>query len=223
MMRFTGVRLSPLGPLSMMSWQAPALPLLDRAGHRVELVLELGRPARRDRLALRSPRRSPRRAPRARGRPRLGARSPHWPLYSRSASTGGSPASSIALAASSIGYSTRRHSAVQRSVSSRSHAARRSPSRGWPTPPGLSSHSPVGQVAARCRAAACAPHTLPRRRCGEPQRHVRMADRADARAPSASCTRRPASVGEHVLPDRVARAGVVEADLAAVGRRARGP
>ena len=130
-------------------------------------LLRLVAVADRDRLALlcrrRSPRRATARAPRAPARicasDALTGR-----VNRRSASTRGRPASSIARAASSIGYSTRRHSAVHVEVSSRSHAARGSPSRGWPTPPGLTSQRPsdrsLGPAGVRLRAG----HLARRRR-----------------------------------------------------------
>ena len=105
-------------------------------------------------------------------------------------------------AASSIGYSTRRHSAVQLSRSSSSHAARGSPSRGWPTLPGLISHLPV-ERSCSVPPGAC----IARRRSSlvarEAARHVRVADRRRRAAPSRPCTRRPAgSTARTPRPDR---------------------
>ena len=100
------------------------------------------------------------------------------------------------------------------SRSSISQAARGSPSRGCPTLPGFSSHSPS------LRSSA-----VPSRR-GSPggglalvalerERHVRVSDQADAARLGVE-----AQLGEqrreHVLPDGVARAGVVEPDRALV-------
>ena len=123
----------------------------------------------------------------------------------------GSPASSIARAASSIGYSTRRQVAFHVAVSSRSHAARGSPSRGWPTPPGLTSQLPPDRSSS-APASAVAPKTLPsssRRNqsatCEWPTAATRGVHQVDA------LLRLPGR--EHVLPDRVARAGVVERGL----------
>ena len=64
-------------------------------------------------------------------------------MNSRSARWRGRSVAAIARAAASIGYSTRRQLAVQAARSTSSQAARGSPSRGWPTLPGLSSHSPA--------------------------------------------------------------------------------
>ena len=61
---------------------------------------------------------------------------------SRSASVAGRPAARIAAAAPSMSYSARCHVADHDSRSSSSQAARGSPSRGWPTAPGLRIHCP---------------------------------------------------------------------------------
>src|SRR5437868_8818089 len=61
----------------------------------------------------------------------------HSPRPRRSASSRGKPASRISAWVFSMGYGTRRKLANLRSRSSRSQAARGSPSRGWPTEPGL--------------------------------------------------------------------------------------
>ena len=111
-----------------------------------------------------------------------------------------------------MSYSVRRHSARQPSVSSSSQAARGSPSRGWPTLPGLMSHSPPDRSSASPAAARVAGRRLALG-ADERQRDVRVADQADAlgRDVEAQLGQQRA---EHVLPDRVARAGVVEADAA---------
>ena len=103
-------------------------------------------------------------------------------------------------------------------VSSSSQAARGSPSRGWPTLPGLISQRPserssrvpalgLGALGGVRRARPA------RRRAGfaghpghdEEQRHVGVADQADPRRLDADALR--GLVGpQHVLPDRVARA-----------------
>ena len=102
------------------------------------------------------------------------------------------------------------------SVSSSSQAARGSPSRGWPARPGLSSHSPLAEVDLVA---------LPARRAGrglalaavEGQRHVRVADQRHAVVGGVEA-QLGGKRGEDVLPDRVARGRVEEADaLAAAG------
>ena len=119
-----------------------------------------------------------------------------------------------------MSYSTRRHSAVHASVSSSSHAARGSPSRGWPTLPGLMSHSPLVRSAIS-PARGGVPLASRLLVAAERQRDVRVADGADALRLGGQ-----AEVGEHraedVLPDRVARARVVEPDALglALGRQA---
>ena len=101
------------------------------------------------------------------------------------------------------------------SVSSSSQAARGSPSRGWPTLPGLISQRP-SSISSRVPAPACQPRasspsssSAGRR---EEQGHVGVADEADPLV-----LHREAVGGllgpEHVLPDRVARRGVVERGL----------
>ena len=71
-------------------------------------------------------------------------------------------------------------SAVQRSVSSSSQAARGSPSRGWPTLPGLTSHSPACHLDHRAgvRLAAVVSLAVATETAGD----VRVADQADALA-----------------------------------------
>ena len=101
-----------------------------------------------------------------------------------------------------------------------SHAARGSPSRGWPTEPGFSSHSPSADVQLVAVAARLAGRDVALR-AHERQRDVRVADERDALALDVE-----AQLGEqraeHVLPDRVARARVVEADAGLLaGRRQR--
>ena len=120
----------------------------------------------------------------------------------------------IASAARSMSYSTRWKVAVQASVSSSSQAARGSPSRGWPTLPGLISQRPcersrtgpgAGLGAAGVVVVAVLGH-------GEVERDVGVADERDPARLGADALRR--LVGpEDVLPDRVAGRGVVERDL----------
>ena len=138
---------------------------------------------------------------------------PHWPTYSRSPRLRGNPASSIALAASSIGYSTRFQRADHVSVSSSSHAARGSPSRGWPTLPRIDQPLALGQV--ELGAALHLPAVDVAVGAGEPQRHVCVADGADPGLHGVDA-QVGLSRGQHVLPHRVARAGVVEADRLSV-------
>ena len=119
-----------------------------------------------------------------------------------------------------MSYSARRHSAVQAVVSSTIHAARGSPSRGWPVDPGFSSHSPAREV----EQVAGAPRRARRRLALGPverERHVRVADQRDAVAVVAGGVQAElgGQAGEHVLPDRVARGGVVEADGLGLARR----
>ncbi len=73
----------------------------------------------------------------SRVRARVGRR--YWPAASRVARTSGSPRSTISAWVNSTGYSSRRNVATPASRSTSSQAARGSPSRGWPTEPGLSS------------------------------------------------------------------------------------
>ena len=81
--------------------------------------------------------------------------------------------------------------AIHVSVSSRSHAARGSPSRGWPTPPGLSSQLAVGEVELVRRRPRSLPRLAVARRAGS--RAPRASGRrADPRAPSRRCTPPPA-------------------------------
>ena len=100
------------------------------------------------------------------------------------------------------------------SRSSSSHAARGSPSRGWPTLPGFSSHSPLREVERRLPARRVSPVAGWPVRAVERERDVGVADQVDAVA-----RRVEAELGEqrreHVLPDLVARARVVEADVGA--------
>ena len=121
----------------------------------------------------------------------------------------------MALAASSIGYSTRRQVAVHVSVSSRSHAARGSPSRGWPTPPGLMQPARRSDRSSSVPAGAASPDGLP----AVVARGTRAPRGSGPRPPRARSISVDALLGlpggEHVLPDRVARAGVVEREARA--------
>ena len=166
---------------SVMSSQAPP-PASKRRCTSVEPRLQLLRPSRPGSTAS-SPRRrrSPRPRPAASASSSVvGVRSVTVRCRAAGRAPSGRPASSIARAASSIGYSTRRHSALHASVSSRSHAARGSPSRGWPTRAGVQQPLALAQIPLQAAlrggsldlALAVAP---------EPERHVRMADRAHAR------------------------------------------
>ena len=67
------------------------------------------------------------------------------------ASASGSPLSRISSCVRATSYSTRRNDAVPASKSSSSQAARGSPSRGWPTEPGLSSRRPGAERRLRAR------------------------------------------------------------------------
>ena len=109
-------------------------------------------------------------------------------------------------------------------MSSSSQAARGSPSRGWPTLPGLSSQPPLARSSSGAVAGLGA---LGRRRgsplggAGEEEGDVGVADQPDPLLlrvePRFGLLER-----EHVLPDRVARRGVEEADPGAARRAARG-
>ena len=94
-------------------------------------------------------------------------------------SESGRRAARMAAAAPAMSYSMRRQRAIQALVSSSSQAARASPSRGWPTLPGLRIHSP----------SATSTSSPPRRADAggrlalgthEGQRHVRVADQRQA-------------------------------------------
>ena len=112
-----------------------------------------------------------------------------------------------------MSYSTRRKLACRASRSSRRNAARGSPSRGWPTDPGLrsartppsSSSVPAGATPPASSSPDCttfsATWLCPTRTSGES---------ASSSVASARL------VAEDVLPDRVARRAVVQGD--AVGR-----
>ena len=96
-------------------------------------------------------------------------------------------------------------------MSSSSQAARGSPSRGWPTLPGLISHSPSWRSTSSSWWRVVAGGRLSRQP-RERQRHVGVPDEAHP-----VCLRVEAQLGlqgrEHVLPDRVAGAGVKQAHL----------
>ena len=104
----------------------------------------------------------------------------------------------------------RRHVARQDSSSSSTQLARGSPSRGWPTLPGFSSHrsseKSISVLAVRLgprrRSVALAP---------ERKRDVGVAHRADARLHRVHAVVR-GDRRQDVLPHRVARARVVEPD-----------
>ena len=145
------------------------------------------------------------------------------PSASRSASASGRPAVDGSRAWVALDRRRRRGGTrpSPRSRSSRSQAARGSPSRGWPTEPGLSSHAPARELgvrpvgreaAARARsgAAPIASGTWlwPTRTSGV-RRQLERGERGLA--------------GEHVLPDRVARAAVIEAGAAAGSPRLERP
>ena len=92
-----------------------------------------------------------------------------------------------------MSYSTRRQVAVHALVSSSSQAARGSPSRGWPTLPGFSSHSPSARSAcspprravAGRRLALRARRTTARRASGRRGRRARAGRRGTARRAAA--------------------------------------
>ena len=108
-------------------------------------------------------------------------------------------------------------SARAASKSSSSQAARGSPSRGWPTEPGLSSQRPCREVDLRAR------RRRGRRPAHRPSRQDRERDVAVAdehERPLGQLEGGARDVGrEHVLPDRVARARVEELDAVALAAR----
>ena len=66
-----------------------------------------------------------------------GTNSRYRPIERRDPSTSGSPAASILRCVSATSYRTRRYSTSRAVLSKSAYAARPSPSRGWPTDPGL--------------------------------------------------------------------------------------
>ena len=104
------------------------------------------------------------------------------------------------------------------SRSSSSQAARGSPSRGCPTLPGFSSHSPL-ERSSRSPSRRGSPRRELALVADERERDVGVPDQADALALHVQA-QLGEQVGEHVLPDGVARAGVEEPDrlLLALGR-----
>ena len=106
-------------------------------------------------------------------------------------------------------YSTRRNEAVPASKSSSSQAARGSPSRGWPTEPGLSSLRPGPSAVVVPLGGEAAVQDVVFQR--DRQRNVAVADEHERRL--GQLERDAGHVcREHVLPDRVARARVEELD-----------
>ena len=92
-------------------------------------------------------------------------------------------------------------------MSSSSQAARGSPSRGWPTLPGLISQRPSRRRGS-VPAPACAPWTSPRSASREEERDVGVADEADPRRLAPACTRPPGRARARTpRPDRAARRG----------------
>ena len=138
------------------------------------------------------------------------------PFASRSASASGSPASRISACVFSMSYGMRRKWACPLSRSIRRYAARGSPSRGWPTEPGLSSQRPVAELDLAAALREAAGERVPAELEGD--RDVAVADEHER------CGRvgeRLAGdvLAEHVLPDRVARAGVEELDAGPLALR----
>ena len=93
-----------------------------------------------------------------------------------------------------------------------------SPSRGWPTEPGLRSQPRRREVELRCPPARRPPASAsPSRRDRERRRGC---DRRARAAPRSRARQSERDVlGEHVLPDRVARAAVEELDAATLAGR----
>ncbi len=142
----------------------------------------------------------------------------HCPAYSRRPRCDGRSVASIAAAARSMSYSTRRNVAELAPVSSSSQAARGSRSRGWPTLPGIDQPAAVLQVQSRAGDAhrpdhhALAVIALLLVRGEKRERNVGVADQAHPRRLGLDAFGRLV-LPQHVLPDVVARRGVVERDL----------
>src|SRR5204863_1079144 len=123
--------------------RAVALAALRRLRDCFEVVLERARVGRRYEPLARARAGDEQRRARAQQRGDERAQElAHCPYSSRSASESGRRAARIAAAAPATSYSVGRYEALSSSRSSSTHAARGSPSRGWPTVPGFISHSP---------------------------------------------------------------------------------
>ena len=149
-------------------------------------------------------------------RRRLDAES-QMPCASRAASADGRPRSRISACVCSIGYGDSPEVARAASVSISSQAARGSPSRGWPTEPGLSSQRPR-----RGRRSVPAGASAARRALRRPSASASATwlwPTSTSGAVVSSRLSSAAVLAEHVVPHRVARAAVEELD--AVGARRR--